>query len=109
VSYCTRPGCGAPVKARRLCNAHYLAARRSGNLPPLERPRLSDGWQDDAACRDYDPALWFDPVAEDAAVAICATCPVQPECLERALTTRETFGVWGGFTTLERRRLRRAA
>lgn len=37
--------------------------------------------------------------------AICAECPVQQECLEYALTHHEIFGVWGGRTERERRKL----
>jgi WhiB family transcriptional regulator, redox-sensing transcriptional regulator len=37
------------------------------------------------------------------AKAICAGCPVRSDCLAYALTNREDFGVWGGFTADERR------
>jgi WhiB family redox-sensing transcriptional regulator len=39
------------------------------------------------------------------AKSLCAQCPVRPECAAQALTTREEHGVWGGFTSLERKRL----
>ena len=38
---------------------------------------------------------------------ICAGCAVPEECLEWALTARAAFGVWGGTTEQERRRLLR--
>lgn len=43
-----------------------------------------------------------------AAKAICFTCPVQERCLEWALDTNEPFGVWGGASERERRRMRKA-
>ena len=45
----------------------------------------------------------------ELAKAICATCPVQQECLDFALKTRQEFGIWGGTTEDERRALARAA
>ena len=74
-------------------------------------------WMDDdrpwaalAACRDADPELFFsDGSANGTGVAlrICAGCAVAEECLEWALTARAAFGVWGGTTEQERRRLLR--
>ena len=70
------------------------------------------GWQYRAACRGEDAALFFPPgtetreekaLREARAKAICRICPVQVECLEYALRTREPYGVWGGLNELERR------
>jgi WhiB family redox-sensing transcriptional regulator len=41
---------------------------------------------------------------EKLAKAICARCPVQPQCLAYALRVDETLGIWGGYTEVERRR-----
>jgi len=43
------------------------------------------------------------------AKTICGACPVQPECLDFALKTRQEFGIWGGTTEDERRMLARQA
>lgn len=68
-------------------------------------------WQLHAACRDTDPKVFFHPenergparaAREEAALAICATCPVMAECRDFALRTRETYGVWGGLTENDR-------
>ncbi len=40
-----------------------------------------------------------------AAKALCRACPVRPECAAQSLSTREPYGVWGGFTETERLRL----
>ena len=42
------------------------------------------------------------------AKAICASCPVREECLDYAITNGEKFGIWGGLSERERRRIRRA-
>ena len=69
-------------------------------------------WAAYAACRDADPD-WFFPGPEGdhrSAVRVCAGCPVREECLEWALETRMRYGIWGGLTERERRRLiRRSA
>ena len=72
-----------------------------------ERP-----WMVFAACHDEDPDLFFAPTKEQTrqALAICEICPVQEDCLEYALDARERFGVWGGTTEKQRRKmLRRGA
>lgn len=43
-----------------------------------------------------------------AARRICTPCPMQAECLEWALALPERHGIWGGFTTQERERMRRS-
>ena len=70
-------------------------------------------WQEQAACRDMDGTTFFPeperlPAAQ-AALAVCASCPVRVECLAAALGESPRFdrGVWGGFTAKERGRLRR--
>ena len=69
-----------------------------------ERP-----WLAFAACRGVDPAIFF-PGGDgqpDEAMKICGGCPVQAECLDYSLMARERYGVWGGATERERRRLLR--
>jgi WhiB family redox-sensing transcriptional regulator len=69
-------------------------------------------WRQSAACQHCSPELFFPAGTTGAAVheieaakAICATCPVQPECLRYALQSRQEFGIWGGTTEDERRGL----
>ena len=40
---------------------------------------------------------------------ICLGCEVKDSCLEYALANDERFGIWGGLSERERRRLKRAA
>lgn len=66
-------------------------------------------WRDLGRCRGLDPAIFHpdeeDELAVDEAKAICATCPVVDACREHAISRREKFGVWGGTTWRERRRI----
>jgi WhiB family redox-sensing transcriptional regulator len=39
---------------------------------------------------------------------VCNECPVRVECLDYALTTNAQFGVFGGMSEDERRRVRRS-
>lgn len=69
------------------------------------------GWRKDAACAGSDLELFF-PSDDDAdAIArakdVCESCPVREDCLQFALSTNQTDGVWGGLDANERRRLRR--
>ncbi|HSP04945.1 MAG TPA: WhiB family transcriptional regulator [Acidimicrobiales bacterium] len=61
------------------------------------------------ACRGADPDLFFPDRGEslEPAKRICSECVVRDECLEHALASGERFGVWGGTSERERRRLRR--
>lgn len=67
-------------------------------------------WEDRAACRDADPELFFalaHTTAEKKAKSLCWTCPVRESCLNEALAAGLDFGIWGGLTEDERRRMRR--
>jgi HJR/Mrr/RecB family endonuclease len=91
-------------------------------LPTLPEEAWYDigGWRSRAACKDVDPELFFAELippspqmglsveeAEGSAKMICATCPVEEECLTYALRSNQERGVWGGMTWRERRALRR--
>lgn len=70
----------------------------------------SRAFMDLGACVGADPDLFFPDRGEslEPAKKICADCIVQEECLEYALELGERFGVWGGTSERERRRIRRA-
>lgn len=65
-----------------------------------------DPWWKHAACHGKDVNLFYPSKGENARPAkrICAICPVQAECLDDAVKTREPWGVRGGLTERERRR-----
>lgn len=66
-------------------------------------------WQERALCREVDPEIFFVekgmPVHE--AKRICSRCEVRAECLEDALANDERYGVRGGKSEYERRKLKR--
>jgi WhiB family redox-sensing transcriptional regulator len=67
-------------------------------------------WRDWAACRDLvtaDDDPFFADTDQDiqAAIAICAACPVGDDCLTFAVRTGQQYGVWGGQTEQTIRRL----
>lgn len=67
------------------------------------------GWQERALCAQTDPEAFFPEKGGSTREAkrVCQTCEVQTECLEYALEKDERFGIWGGLSERERRRLRR--
>lgn len=67
-------------------------------------------WQSDALCAQTDPEAFFPEKGGSTrdAKKICTTCEVRAQCLDYALANDERFGIWGGLSERERRRLRRA-
>lgn len=66
-------------------------------------------WQDEANCMGVDPDLFFPErgASTREAKAVCRSCEVRVDCLDYALANGEKFGIWGGHSERERRRLRR--
>ncbi|MCY3849681.1 MAG: WhiB family transcriptional regulator [Acidimicrobiaceae bacterium] len=66
-------------------------------------------WQNYANCLGVDPDLFFPErgASTREAKEVCRGCVVQDECLEFALRNGEKFGIWGGKSERERRRVRR--
>lgn len=74
---------------------------------PSEQPEQD--WQERALCAQTDPEAFFPEKGGSTREAkrICAGCEVRAECLEFALAHDERFGIWGGLSERERRRLKR--
>ncbi|MEY2756031.1 MAG: hypothetical protein RJB65_2389 [Actinomycetota bacterium] len=74
-----------------------------------ERTEPAAGWQDEANCLGVDPDLFFPErgASTREAKEVCRGCVVRLDCLEYALVNGEKFGIWGGLSERERRRLRR--
>ena len=66
-------------------------------------------WQDYANCRGANADLFFPErgASTRKAKAICTACEVRSDCLDFALRAGEKFGIWGGMSERERRRVRR--
>ncbi|WP_024441454.1 WhiB family transcriptional regulator [Mycobacterium sp. UM_WGJ] len=69
----------------------------------------NEQWQDRALCSQTDPEAFFPEKGGSTREAkkICQRCSVRSECLEYALAHDERFGIWGGLSERERRRLKR--
>lgn len=92
-------------------------------MPTQTQPRkktpslglIQADWPNESACGPEDAELFFAEKgygkSEDpdvlAAKEICKKCPVKVECLEWALSHNEPFGIWGGLTPSERRRIKK--
>ena len=83
--------------------AIYLAPLQEEDVGPL-------AWQTQALCAQTDPEAFFPEKGGSTREAkrICIGCEVKAECLQYALDQDERFGIWGGLSERERRRLKRA-
>jgi WhiB family redox-sensing transcriptional regulator len=68
-----------------------------------------DEWQERALCAQTDPEAFFPEKGGSTREAkrICLGCEVRDACLDYALAHDERFGIWGGLSERERRRLKR--
>ncbi len=81
----------------------------------MQQVHLENLWQERAACRGPNQAIFFPPAQmerrsekrqrERRAKEICASCPVQADCRSYSIQIREQHGIWGGLTEGERRSL----
>lgn len=74
---------------------------------PLTDPRLGD----DALCAQVGGELFFPEKGGSTLEAkrICNDCEVEAACLGYALANDERFGIWGGLSPAQRRKLQRAS
>lgn len=83
---------------------------RSGGRPRLALVLpLPPEWVADALCAQTDPDAFFPEKGGSTAAAkrTCVQCPVRERCLAYAMEHGERYGIWGGLSDRERRRLRR--
>jgi len=61
----------------------------------------------DALCQETDPEAFFPEKGGTTTNAkkVCGRCDEQADCLQWALEHREEFGVWGGLSTRQRKKL----
>jgi WhiB family redox-sensing transcriptional regulator len=107
---CGRCGVELGDDVHRLSRYCSDTCRRPLSGPVYETPvDLDTAWMDQANCLGCDPELFFPARGESCveAKAVCQACVVRVECLNYALETGETLGIWGGRSERERRRLRR--
>ena len=68
-------------------------------------------WQERSLCAQTDPEAFFPEKGGSTREAkkVCVGCEVRAECLEYALANDERFGIWGGLSERERRKLKKSA
>jgi WhiB family redox-sensing transcriptional regulator len=108
------------VRQRLITNGWSSATGEPVSLIPEPEPEpdpetvshpafafVDQPWADQALCAQTDPEVFFPEKGGETrtAKAVCAGCLVAAECLDYALTTNERFGVWGGLSERERRKL----
>ena len=78
-------------------------------LPLADAEELA--WQERALCAQTDPEAFFPEKGGSTREAkrVCLSCDVRDDCLEYALANDERFGIWGGLSERERRRLKKRA
>lgn len=97
----------APVSEAVFVRPHLSLVPDEPEL--LESAAADERWQDRSLCAQTDPEAFFPEKGGSTREAkkICQRCPVRTECLEYALAHDERFGIWGGLSERERRRLKR--
>ena len=82
-----------------------------GMLADLFDDTEEQEWQERALCAQTDPEAFFPEKGGSTREAkrICQGCEVRSECLEYALAHDERFGIWGGLSERERRKLKKRA
>ncbi|WP_197380538.1 WhiB family transcriptional regulator [Mycolicibacterium mengxianglii] len=88
------------------------ARPRLSLVPDVFEPSDDDfenQWQERALCAQTDPEAFFPEKGGSTREAkrICLGCEVRDACLEYALANDERFGIWGGLSERERRRIKR--
>ena len=79
-------------------------------IAPMITP-ADEEWQERALCAQTDPEAFFPEKGGSTREAkrICLGCEVRDACLEYALANDERFGIWGGLSERERRKLKKRA
>ena len=81
--------------------------RRVEGLPALGHLFEFPPWFERAICAQTDPEAFYPEKGGSTkeAKSVCARCTVSAECLDYALDNHERFGIWGGLSERERRKL----
>lgn len=78
--------------------------------PLTEISLMPPEWVSRGLCAQTDPEAFFPEKGGSTREPkqICSRCPVAAECLDYALEHDERFGIWGGLSERDRRKLKRA-
>jgi len=89
-------------RRQRIIDLSLLFKVEDGPEDPL-------GWQERALCAQTDPEAFFPEKGGSTREAkkVCTGCEVRADCLDYAQQNDERFGIWGGLSERERRKLKR--
>jgi len=117
IDLCNACGTEAPIAARGMCSPCYQRALHHDEFEDLQAHGkalasvvpafVPTPWAEDALCSETDPEIFVPEKGGSTreGKAVCAECVVRAECLGYALDTGQRFGIWGGLSERERRRL----
>jgi WhiB family redox-sensing transcriptional regulator len=91
------------MTARQLHRAEpFWPAEEHGPTDPAP-------WMSRALCKETDPEAFYPEKGSSnrPAKSVCGKCEVRDECLEYALANDERWGIWGGLSEKQRRKLKR--
>ena len=103
------------VGSSHTCGVEEAQMQELAQVMPELDDDGSDGgvlsWQERALCAQTDPEAFFPEKGGSTREAkkVCLSCDVRGECLEYALSNDERFGIWGGLSERERRKLKKRA
>ena len=70
----------------------------------------SASWMQKGKCRGLQTDIFYSEQGRrsiNTAKAICSECPIRQQCLDYAMRNQELYGIWGGHTEIERKKLRK--
>lgn len=78
-------------------------------MPAVSQSETGLSWLEQGLCAQTDPEAFYVEKGGSTrdAKKVCVGCDVRGECLEYALAHDERFGVWGGLSERERRKLKK--
>jgi WhiB family redox-sensing transcriptional regulator len=95
----------------KISDRNHARSRAPWSAPDTYRGSAYPAWMDSGLCAEVDPEIFFPEKGGSSrdAKQVCRGCEVRAECLEYALANDERFGVFGGLSERERRKLKRQA
>ncbi len=104
----------APQEIRDMIDKFDLSASQDVLTALALAAADPNQWQHLGRCRETDPDMFYPegsggggPLHSKDAKRICKACPVMMQCRQWALDTDEEYGIWGGLSEAERKKIRR--
>ena len=104
-------GSGDPFLTAQLGEGLPLDSKPDDELSAAVLALASEdySWKSAGSCVGSDPNMFFPERGEstEEAKAVCEGCEIRVQCLEFALANGEKYGIWGGMSERQRRKIRR--